>query len=439
MKRLDDFLHPPAQTEEPVADFKRGGSENHGTFRANTGKSEGKTRDVRFRFAHMADCHLGAFREEYLRELNLKAFELAIDACISREVDFIVISGDLFHRSFPDLRVMKRAVEKMKEAVNMGIRFYLIYGSHDYTANSTSLIDILGSAGLFKKVFVVDSDANLRPVIDEETGVELMGISGRTQALEKEYYKVIKAVPGEGFTIFMFHTAISELRPSYVPEEDAIPESMLPKGFDYYAGGHVHERIEHERIFFPGPLFGAEFRDLSALAERGFYVVDVDDRGVRPEFVPIRVADFELLNVDFTGMDSKEASELLLQRCHRSVEGKVVLLSLHGTLKKGSVTDLDIHGAKRDLMKGGAEFVAMTRNVTSTDRPVVIVAGSTREEIEEKLFNELFGEDHTKARNLFSELSLAREERGIGTDDFARELEQIGMRFFGLEIEERGE
>ncbi|MDY6984989.1 MAG: DNA repair exonuclease [Candidatus Thermoplasmatota archaeon] len=434
MKRLDDFLQGSVTNrEQDISSKPDESSIDTRTVLANDDKAESGTGKVKFRFAHMADCHLGAFREEHLRELNLQAFERAIDVCIDREVDFVVISGDLFHRSFPDLGITKRAVEKMKMLVDKGIRIYLIYGSHDYAANTTNLIDVLGSAGLFQKVFVVDSEANLSPVIDEGTGAELMGISGRTQALEREYYGIVKAVPQGAFSIFMFHTAIKEFRPENVPQDDAIPESMLPAGFDYYAGGHVHEKIVRDRIVFPGPLFGADFRDLSALEARGFFVVDVDGRAVRPEFAPVRVADFELIDLDFSGMDSREASDLLLQRCGRSFAGKVVLLDLHGSLKSGSVAEIDVSGAKREVLQNGAEFAVMNRSVTSEARQTLIASGSTREEIENKLFDDLFGNDRARARTLFSELSMDQEELGMSRSDFESEVERRGVGFFGLE------
>ena len=73
------------------------------------------------KFAHMSDCHIGAWRDEKLRELNLKAFEKAIDLCVEEKVDFILISGDLFDSNIPDLYQVKRAVEKLRLVKNRGI------------------------------------------------------------------------------------------------------------------------------------------------------------------------------------------------------------------------------------------------------------------------------------------------------------------------------
>jgi len=56
------------------------------------------------RFAHITDCHLGAWRNIKLRELNLKACEEAISICIDEHVDFIVITGDFFDLHMISLR-----------------------------------------------------------------------------------------------------------------------------------------------------------------------------------------------------------------------------------------------------------------------------------------------------------------------------------------------
>ena len=65
------------------------------------------------KFAHMADCHLGGWSDPVLSELNTVCFESALQTCIDENVDFILISGDLFDTSRPSIEVMERAVSKM--------------------------------------------------------------------------------------------------------------------------------------------------------------------------------------------------------------------------------------------------------------------------------------------------------------------------------------
>ena len=44
------------------------------------------------KFAHIADCHIGAWKEEKLRELNIKTFKAAIEICINENVNFILFA-----------------------------------------------------------------------------------------------------------------------------------------------------------------------------------------------------------------------------------------------------------------------------------------------------------------------------------------------------------
>ena len=105
-----------------------------------------------FKFAHLADCHIGANRDPVLEKLELAAFSKAMETCVQERVDFVLIAGDLFHANLPDMHVANEAVKKMKEVKDAGIPIYVIYGSHDYSPNATSIIDILDSTGLIKKV-----------------------------------------------------------------------------------------------------------------------------------------------------------------------------------------------------------------------------------------------------------------------------------------------
>ena len=55
----------------------------------------------------------------------------------------------------------------MREVTEHGIPIYAIYGSHDYTPTSTSIIDVIASAGLLTKIVkpqVIDGTLKLECV-----------------------------------------------------------------------------------------------------------------------------------------------------------------------------------------------------------------------------------------------------------------------------------
>ncbi|MCX6711184.1 MAG: DNA repair exonuclease, partial [Candidatus Woesearchaeota archaeon] len=143
------------------------------------------------KFAHMADCHIGAWREPKLREANLQAFFRAIDICIKEKVDFILISGDLFNTAFPGIDGLKEVVLKLMELKDAGIPAYVVPGSHDFSPSGKTMLDVLENARLFTNVFrgkVENGLLKLKFTEDRKTGAKITGILGRRGLLEQSYY-----------------------------------------------------------------------------------------------------------------------------------------------------------------------------------------------------------------------------------------------------------
>jgi len=316
------------------------------------------------KFAHMSDIHIGAFRQPELKGLLLDAFDAAIDRCIEEGVAFIVMAGDIFDSNIPDLSAVRRAAEKMKEASGAGIRFYAIYGSHDFSPNYSSIVDVLDGAGLFTKVEVKSAVGGKTALsfVQDSSGPKICGISGRKLSLDREEYASLDRERLEsepGFKIFVFHTALDELKPSSLEMMESMPAANLPAGFQYYAGGHVHDRTiadlpGHPNVAYPGPLFATDFDELLQLAkgkERGFYIVDFDrDHVEKVSFVPVRVCDPIELHYSAQGKSSAQAAnELARLASNANVTGKVVLLTVEGELAEGKTSDIDFNMIRRRL------------------------------------------------------------------------------------------
>lgn len=131
------------------------------------------------KFAHMSDIHLGAFRDPILRQMERQALEDAVEKCIELNVDFALICGDIFHVSIPDLTIVNETIRTLRLLQKANIPVYAIYGSHDYTPNGTSVIDILDTAGILTNVMKARVDEEgmviLQFVVDPKTGAKLAG------------------------------------------------------------------------------------------------------------------------------------------------------------------------------------------------------------------------------------------------------------------------
>jgi len=358
------------------------------------------------RFAHFADCHLGAWRDPKLKELNLNAFIKTLDCCVSEKVDFIIISGDLFDTTLPDLAIVQKAVEKIKEVKDKGIPTYLAYGSHDFAPNSISIIDILNATGLFKKVVeaeVTGEKIQLRFVTDSGTGAKIAGLSGRRLGLEKKYFEMLDSENLEseaGFKIFVFHNAIIELRTPTASYSEGVPISSFPKGFDYYAGGHVHENLKHEikdygLVAFPGCLFGATFTDLELTAKgekRGFFIVDFEDKIENVRFVETKVSDIFFEEINANKKTAKQIAETLCKIVNDAdVKGKIALLKVDGKLLSGKPSDINFTEIRQTLYDREAIVASINHYSLSTEEKMNLgqVSGKSRQEIETKIFSDM--------------------------------------------------
>jgi DNA repair exonuclease SbcCD nuclease subunit len=339
-----------------------------------------------------------------MRELEMRAFKLALDRCVQEQVDFILICGDLFHVSIPDLSVVDEAVKKMRDVGDKGIPIYAIYGSHDYSPNSTSVIDVLASAGTIRRIVdweLVGDRIKLNFFIDPKTGAKITGISARKAGLESRYFEMLDrgALEHEdGFKIFAFHAALNEFKPEYLSKMESFATTLLPRGFNYYAGGHVHDRSEnnlhgYDRIVFPGALFPKDARDLERTVKgekRGFYIVSFDDEVYSQTFLEVSVFDDIYLEYDVSDKTATEAQKELQTKIQTAeVNGKVVLLKVSGRLSEGKTADIDFQAIRQTLLVAGAIHVELNRyGVTSREYQAITVSGQNVNEIEANLLKE---------------------------------------------------
>ena len=224
------------------------------------------------KFAHLADVHIGAWRDPRLARLPLEAFSLAIDKALSKKVDFILIAGDLFHTALPGIEPLRETVKILQRAKAATTAVYVIPGSHDYSPTGKTMLGVLEEAGLLINVFkgeVIEKKLRLQ-VFKDASGVALAGVLGRRGMLERIEYESLdhewiqKQLSGVKESVFLFHTALTELKPASLSAMASTSASMLPKGFSYYAGGHVHIVADttipgYGPIVYPGPLFPANF------------------------------------------------------------------------------------------------------------------------------------------------------------------------------------
>ena len=396
------------------------------------------------KFAHLSDCHIGGWREPRLRDANTKSFILAIEKCLQGNVDFILISGDLFNTAVPGIDSLKMAVEQLKKIKDAGIPVYFIAGSHDFSPSGKTMLDVLEHAGLAVNVArgeeLPDNRIKLHFTVDKKTGVKITGMLGKKGGLEKGYYYHLAKEHLEnepGTKIFMFHSALAELKPKYLEEMDAMAISLMPAGFDYYAGGHVHvvdrQSIgKYKNIVYPGPIFPNNFAEVEKLKHGSFVIVENGN----VQHVPLIVHPTICISVDGTNKTPTEVeAEVRQQLLKNDLSNAHVTIRVSGCLRQGRPADVRWNDIFHDAYMKKAYFVMKNTNAfTSKDLEVIMVKEANVEEVETSLLQQHAGQfkfsanDVELAKKLMHSLSSEKVEGERNADFESRlhtELDQL--------------
>ncbi len=355
-----------------------------------------------------------------MRELPIRAFEESVSLIIKERADFLLIAGDLYNTPVPPLDMVKRSVTQFQRLKKAGIPVYVIAGSHDYSPSGKTMLDVLEEAGLLVNVMrgsVVTEGGRPRLKLsfttDEKTGAKITGIIGRAGSLDKAYYEdldrdALEREPGE--KIFLFHNAITELKPERYSMIDSAPVTMLPKNFSYYAGGHLHVRVEeraegYERVVYPGPLFPAHFAELEELGNGAFCLVEE----WRVRSVPVTVRERLSLHVNADGKSVEEVNEELAALKEEEVKGKIILLRVSGELRTGRTSDLRLKELVEAWEERGAYHVMKnTTKLSERETEEFQTSHGSAEELEERIIREHAGQGGS-GLSPEEEVRLARE------------------------------
>ena len=373
----------------------------------------------------MADCHIGSWRDPKLRDASTKAFLKAVDICIEKQVDFVLIAGDLFNTALPGIDALKVVVTKLKELKDSNIPVYAIPGSHDFSPSGKTIIDVLENAGLIINVMkgkIIDEKLNLKFTLDKKTGVKITGIFGKKGMLEKSHYKSLlkKELEQEkGFKIFMFHTALTEFKPEELDSMESQPLELLPKNFDYYAGGHVHYVFNKKEpgygvIVYPGPLFPNSFSELEKLENGGFYIVEKTDK-LELKYEPIVIYNVFSLTIDCNNKSPEQIRAELEERIKgREFINTIVTIRLAGTLDSGKPSDINIKEIFSKLYDSSAYFVMKnTSKLTTKELDKVKAKTSSVEDVEDLLIKESLGQIKVDNLNIEKEEKLTKQMMAI--------------------------
>jgi DNA repair protein SbcD/Mre11 len=403
------------------------------------------------KFAHFADLHLGSWRDQRISDVSTRAFLQALDTCKSENVDFIIISGDIFNTSLPAIDCLKDVVIALKNLKDSNLPVYIIAGSHDFSPTGKTMLDVLENAGLLVNVMrgeVIDSRLKLNFTIDQKTGAKITGIIGKKGMLGRAYYENLakdNLESEDGFKIFMFHTSLTEFKPADMEKMDSQPLSLLPRGFDYYAGGHVHYVFSKREpgyglIAYPGPIFPNNVSEVEKLKYGGFYIVEASGKDIKYRHLLVKLHPVISFCFDCNYKDASEVETRAitnLKNC--SLGDSIVTMRFWGKLKSGKPSDINFNSIVTFCYQNGAYFVMKNSAAISAEEfEEVKTSASTVDGIEDSVISEHIGQvkcfppekEREIALQLLNALNLEKEE-GETISDFEKRVREDALRLLG--------
>ncbi len=307
----------------------------------------------KIRFAHLADLHLGGWRERILTNLNFETFQKSIDMIIELKPDFALFAGDIFNNAMPPIELVEKVVVELMKLKKCDIPLYIIGGSHDYSNSGKSYLTLLEKAGMFVDVckfdYVDRNKINLKFTKDA-CGAVLCGVLGKKNGLDKNIYINLNAntLSKDNFNIFLFHTTLNDFKPEFLKNvnSDAVM-SYLPSGFDYYAGGHVHTHMEGEYgsgiLSYPGPLFPNNFSELKRETPSfNMCEFDFETRKTKIERIFLKTYEKEHVRIEIDNLNPIDARIMIEKELSkRNFRNKILLLEISGVVD-GKISDLKL-------------------------------------------------------------------------------------------------
>ncbi|WP_136591498.1 metallophosphoesterase family protein [Salinigranum halophilum] len=264
-------------------------------------------------FLHTADLHLGSplraveaaseSLAERLQRATHEAFRRVIQVALDEDVDFVVVSGDLYDQKARSVYANEFLVNQFKRLEDADIPCYVVHGNHDPLGAGAEKLPLPDNVHVFG---ADDVEIVLYPT-DDKPAARIMGQSYGSQwesnALYYHYTPPDTAIPNIG----LLHTGLDPNGQRYAP---CGPSDLAQKDIDYWALGHIHtpRLVDGAPAAYAGIPQG---RNVGETAVGGCLLVEVE-AGSDPniEFVPTSPIVWQEIVVDLETASTDGGSHL---------------------------------------------------------------------------------------------------------------------------------
>jgi DNA repair exonuclease SbcCD nuclease subunit len=306
------------------------------------------------KLVHAADLHLdsalaGLTRYESapadeIRGATRRAFGNLVSLCLEERVSLLVISGDLFDGDWRDVSTGLFFAKQLSTLCDAGVQVAWIRGNHD------AVSQIRRSVRLPEAVIELQADRAETRVL-EQLGVAVHGRSFAKRDVTEDLAASYPERVAGALNVGLLHTAL-EGRAGHDRYAPCRVETLVNRGYEYWALGHVHQReVVHREpyVVFSGNLQGRHARELG---EKGATLVTFDgDRISAVEHRALDVVRWAELSVPVSAAqnldDVVSAVQLELGRSADAAQGR--LLAFRVKLTGQSALDAELRAGRDKL------------------------------------------------------------------------------------------
>lgn len=306
------------------------------------------------KFIHTADIHMDSKIEilpteksKIRREEVVRAFERLADYATENGVTAVIIAGDMFDTARVTLKTRGKIIQAISK--NSGVDFLYLSGNHDEDNFIDKIEDLPENLKIFK-----DEWTSFRYGDVVISGIKLIGTNFKMASDSLNLNKSdVNIVTMHGQTYFYEKNA-----------ENIALGALKDKNIDYLALGHVHAYSEGSidqrgKYAYSGSLEGRGFDETG---ERGFVLLDVEDRKVKTEFVKFSTREFYEHEYNIEGESDWYAvrEEIIDTLTNKYPQQSILRLMLVG----GRTTDFDIDKINLELRLNEKFFFAKVYDKT---------------------------------------------------------------------------
>lgn len=239
------------------------------------------------KFMHISDVHLGVMPDagkEWSKRRKQDIWDSFAEVILEagrQSVDFLLISGDLFHKQ--PLKRELREVNYLFGQIQQ-VKVVLMAGNHDYLQPKSYYLDFPWEENVYffkgEEISAFDFP---------EKNVTIYGLSYWHQQICERLYDEFDVSDEKRINILLAHGGTEKQIPFF-------PKQILEKGIDYIAAGHIHKaaRMLGTSAVMAGSL---EPTDCNDTGPHGYWIGEIRKEGREVfcglDFYPVKKCEYK--------------------------------------------------------------------------------------------------------------------------------------------------